>query len=81
MEICLATETSAAAPTKSSPWCLYRSSVEASFFMLELRAGNTRCRKSCLAPCVDVGGSISMVEYPGCSAHSKKLAVVELAER
>lgn len=83
MEICLATETSAGGPVGSSLWFLYRGSGEASFFMLDFRAGNARFRKSCGAPFVGVGGSVSVVgyEYPGYSAHSKKLAVVELAER
>lgn len=51
--------------------------------MLDFRAGNARFRKSCGAPFVCVGGCVSVVgyEYPGYSAHSKELAVVELAER
>ena len=51
--------------------------------MLDLRNGNARCREISVAPFVGVGGSASIVgqEYPGYSAHSKKLAVVELAER
>ena len=83
MEICLATETSAAGSIGSPPWCLYRCSGESDCLMLDLRNGNARCREISVAPFVGVGGSASIVgqEYPGYSAHSKKLAVVELAER
>ena len=48
--------------------------------MLDLRAGNARCRKSCAALFVGVGGSSWMV-CSGYSADLKKLAEVELAER
>ena len=66
MEICLATETSAAEPIDSSPCCLCGGSGEPSFFMLDLRAGNARCRESCVAPFVSAEGSDSTVgcEYP-----------------
>ena len=51
--------------------------------MLDLRSGNACCKESCVAPFVGAGGSGSKVrcEYPGYSADSKKLAVVELADR
>lgn len=51
--------------------------------MLDLRTGNARCRKSSVAPFVGVGRFVSMVaqEYSVYSAHSKTLAVVELAQR
>ena len=51
--------------------------------MLDLRAGNAQWRGSCGAAFVDVGVSVSMVgwEYPEYSAHPKRLAVADLAER
>ena len=83
MEICLATETSAVGPIGSSPWCRYRNSSEARFFMLDCRASNARCAESSGTPFVGVGVSAPMVgnEHSGYSAHSKKLALVELADR
>ena len=51
--------------------------------MLDCRTGNARCAESSGTPFVGVGVSAPMVgdEHLGYSAHSKKLALVELADR